>query len=72
MIADSKGADPFQELYATLTEKELKQSQAGFRRYLEIVWEIQKQQSLEASNGKVDSSNSSLTMEERSNIYLKK
>lgn len=62
----------FREIYPTLTEGELKEAQDNLRRYLEIAWEIQNEKSSALPEGAVDSSPSSSTMKERSNVFLKK
>jgi len=62
----------FHEIYPTLTEGELEEAQKNLRRYLEIVWEMQREQSSSVADGAVDSFRSSSTMEERSNVSLKK
>jgi hypothetical protein len=62
----------FREIYPTLTEEELKEAQENLRRYLEIAWEIQNEKSSTLPEGAVDSSRSSSTMKERSNVSLKK
>jgi hypothetical protein len=51
------------EVYPMLTEQELKEAEANFRRYLEIVAEIHEE--------KFDTSQNFPSMEERSNVSLK-
>jgi hypothetical protein len=62
----------FREIYPTLTERELREAQENLRRYLEIAWVIQREQSSPVTEGAVDSFRSSSTMKERSNVSLKK
>jgi len=71
MPSDPKGIS-FREIYPTLTERELQEAQENLRRYLEIAWEVQKEQSSPVTEGAVDSCGSSATMKERSNVFLKK
>ena len=61
-------ADPliaFRELYPTLSERELKQAQTNFTRYLEIALEICREQLANAAA--VDRSEAAPTIKERSN-----
>jgi hypothetical protein len=71
MLSDPKDTS-FREVYPTLTEAELEEAQKNLRRYLEIAWEIENEKSSTLPEGAVDSSPSSTTMKERSNVSLKK
>lgn len=62
----------FREIYPTLTEGQLREAQANLRRYLEIVWQIQRERSSDIPTSKIDTSQPSATMEERSNVSFKK
>jgi hypothetical protein len=71
MDRDSRNIS-FHKLYPSLNDEELIETQENLRRYLEIVREIQKEQSSVMAGSAVDSSSSSFTMMERSNVSLKK
>ena len=71
MDRDSRNIS-FRKLYPSLNDEELTEAQENLRRYLEIVREIQKEQSSAMAGSAVDSFPSSLTMMERSNVSLKK
>jgi len=64
-----EGGPTIRELYPALTEEELRQAEANFRRYLEIALEVYQEQP-SAARG-FDSSPASSTMKERSKFSLK-
>ena len=67
--SESWDGPAIRELYPTLTEEELREAEANFRRYLEIALEIYEEQRSAALG--FDSSPASSTMKERSKFSLK-
>jgi hypothetical protein len=64
-----EGSPTIRELYPTLTEKELREAEANFRRYLEVALQTYQEQRSAAPG--FDSSPASSTMKERSKFSLK-
>lgn len=64
-MGTAKGGDiTIRDIYAALTEDELRAAEANFRRYLEVAVRVQKE--LHSSPGSFDSSPVPATMKERS------
>jgi len=67
--SESRDGPTIRELYPTLTEKELREAEANFRRYLEIALGVYQEQRSVVPD--FDSSPASSTMKERSKFSLK-
>lgn len=72
MATDPERDAALRDLYPTLTEPQLREAQQNLCRYFEIAWDIQRQGSEADKDAQVDTSESSSTMKERSNVFLEK
>jgi hypothetical protein len=66
---EQQASPTLRELYPTLTETELTEAEANFRRYIEIAADIQKEQAVRGTG--FDTPPNPATIRERSNASLK-
>jgi len=70
MASESNHQDALRDLYPTLSDEELKLAEENLRRYVAVVWEIERKRLLRAEVPGIDTPSPSPTIEERSNVSL--